>query len=91
MKNKIEKYQKIIESENLLEDGLLESIKAYFVGIAEAIIETPILMIKGLFNISEFSDNKKINLKDEIAISKRKGLLIEIQKNIEDIIGEYYT
>ena len=91
MKNKIEKYQKIIESENLLEDGLLESIKSYLVGITEAIIETPILMIKGLFNISEFSDNKKINLKNEIDISKRKGLLIEIKKNIEDIIGEYYT
>ena len=91
MKNKIEKYQKTIELENLLEDGLLKSIKAYFVGITKALIKTPFLMIKGFLGVSEFSENKKINLKNEINISKRKELLMEIQKNIEDIIEEYNT
>ena len=88
-KNRINKYKLIIEKNKLLEEGLLETVKNYFFGITKALIETPYLMIKGLFNISDFDGNKKINLKNEIEISQKKELLIEIQNNINDIIKEY--
>ena len=90
-KNKIEKYQKKIEANNLIEKGLLKSIKNYIVGFTKALIETPYLMIKGLFGISDFDENKKINLKKEIDIQQQKELLKKIQNNINDFIGEYYA
>ena len=88
MKNKIEKYQHIIKK--ITEKGLFETIENYLVGITEALIETPYSMIKGLFNISDFNENKKIKISEEIDIFKQKELIIKIQNNINDIIGEYY-
>ena len=88
MKNKIEKYQHKIKK--ITEKGLFETIENYLVGITEALIETPYSMIKGLFNISDFNENKKIKISEEIDIFKQKELIIKIQNNINDIIGEYY-
>jgi hypothetical protein len=90
-KNKIEKYKQEIEYDKLIEKGLLKSVGGYFLGVTKALVETPYLMVKGLFNISDFNKNKKINLKEEIDILRQKGLLTKIQNKINDIISEYYT
>ena len=90
-KNKIENYHHEIEDYEQIEKGLLKTIKNYFVGITKALIETPYLMIKGLFNISDFNENKKLNLKKEIDILEQKEWLNKIQNKVNDIIGEYYT
>ena len=91
MKDKIEKYKQEIEYDKLIEKDLLKSIKNYFLGVTGALVETPYLMIKGLFNISDFNKNKKINLKEGIDILRQKGLLTKIQNKINEIISEYYT